>query len=246
MDSMKALVVLPSYNERDNIVSLVETILRLQPDARICVVDDSSPDGTAGLLRAAIDATAEWRARVQLIVRPHKDGRGGAVRAGLAWGLAQRQAFEAFVEMDCDFSHEPEAIAQGLARIAHGDDVVIGARYPNGTIIGWPATRRAFSFFANALARALIDWQVSDYTNGFRFYSPRAVQLLLQVEQHHKGYIYLSESLSQLLRGGMRVSTFPIRFRNRERGQSNTTLAEVRAALVGVFQIGWQHRFGRS
>lgn len=239
---MRTLVVLPSYNERDNIVLLVGSILQLQPTAVVCAVDDSSPDGTAGALRAAIEIH-DWGGRVHVIVRDRKEGRGGAVRAGLLWGLGQERSFDAFVEMDCDFSHEPEALAEGLARLEQGNDVVIGARYPGGTIIGWPLTRRVFSFLANGLARVLIDGRVSDYTNGFRFYSPRAVELLLASPQRHTGYIYLSEALSQLLRAGMRVDSFAIRFKNRERGASNTSLREVRAALTGIFQIAWQHHF---
>lgn len=242
---MRFLVVLPSYNERDNIVRLVDDILTRYAGACVCVVDDSSPDGTADALRAAIAAHAGWPARVHLIVRDKKDGRGGAVRAGMAYGLAQAEPFAALIEMDCDFSHEPEAIARGLELLTQGqgNDVVIGGRYPGGTIIGWPLHRRAFSFFANSLARVLIDPRVHDYTNGFRFYSARAVQLLLSFEQQHKGYIYLSESLSQLLQGRMRVASFPIRFRNRERGNSNTSLAEIRSALTGIFQIAWRHHF---
>jgi dolichol-phosphate mannosyltransferase len=239
---MKTLVVLPSYNERDNIVAIVSAILGSYQDACVCVVDDSSPDGTAQTLGGALAERPEWSGRLELIVRKKKDGRGGAVRDGLAWGLASGRAFDAFVEMDCDFSHEPQAIATGLALLRAGNDVVIGARYPNGDIIGWPRSRRVFSFFANTLARVLIDLRVADYTNGFRFYSPQAVRLLMQFEQHHKGYIYLSESLAHLLRAGLTVTAFPIRFKNRERGVSNASLAEIRAALTGLLQIAWQHR----
>jgi dolichol-phosphate mannosyltransferase len=240
---MKTLVVLPSYNERDNIVELVDAIVGTYPEASVCVVDDSSPDGTAEHLRSALASRPAWSGRFHLIVRKKKDGRGGAVRDGFAWGIAEDRGFEAFVEMDCDFSHEPQAIATGLSMLGQSD-VVIGARYPDGTIIGWPASRRVFSFFANTLARLLIDPSVADYTNGFRFYSVRAVRLLMEFQQHHKGYIYLSESLSHLLKGGLSVSAFPIRFKNRERGVSNTSLAEIRSALTGILQIAWQHRLG--
>jgi dolichol-phosphate mannosyltransferase len=243
---MKTLVVLPSYNERDNIVSLVEAIVASYDQASVCVVDDSSPDGTSELVRKAVTERPNWANRVHLIVRAKKDGRGGAVREGLSWGLSDGRAFEAFVEMDCDFSHEPEAIATGLALLAEGNDVVIGARYPNGTIIGWPLGRRVFSFFANGLARVLIDRSVADYTNGFRFYSPRAVHVLMKYTQRHKGYIYLSESLSHLLRARLRVAAFPIRFKNRERGVSNASLSEIRSAFLGVLDVSWHHRFGPS
>jgi dolichol-phosphate mannosyltransferase len=243
-EDTQLLVVVPCYNERDNVVALVDEILASYPRARVCIVEDSSPDGTTEVVRRALVERPTWLNRVHLIVRTKKDGRGGAVRDGLVWGIGQTPAFDAFVEMDCDFSHEPAAIEQGLTLLAAGNDVVIGARYPDGTIIGWTYERRIFSFFANSLARALIDRHISDYTNGFRFYSERAVRLLVGIEQHHKGYIYLSESLSHLLRAGMRVASFPIRFRNRERGESNTSLKEISSALTGIFQIAWQHRFG--
>jgi dolichol-phosphate mannosyltransferase len=204
------------------------------------VVDDSSPDGTAQLLADEI-AKRGWAPRVHLIVRSKKDGRGGAVRAGLAWGAAQNR-FDAYVEMDCDFSHEPGAIARGLELLAQGNDVAIGARYPHGEIIGWPRGRRVFSFFANTLARGLIDWSIGDYTNGFRMYNARAAQELLAHQQRHKGYIYLTECLSHLLRARLKIASFPIRFKNRERGVSNTSLAEIRSALGGLLSIAISHR----
>jgi dolichol-phosphate mannosyltransferase len=241
---MKTLIALPSYNERGNLVDLIQAVLDPDPERRVCVVDDSSPDGTGQCVKDAIAARPGWPDRVHLIERSKKDGRGGAVRAAFAYGLEQGH-FGAFVEMDCDFSHEPRAIAEGLALLDAGNDVAIGARYPDGTIVGWPLQRRVFSFFANALARGLIDRSVHDYTNGFRFYRPRAVQAMLAIEQRHKGYIYLSETLSILLRGGFKIASFPTFFKNRERGVSNTSLREIRSALTGIFSIALQHRTSR-
>jgi dolichol-phosphate mannosyltransferase len=244
---VKALVVLPSYNESLNIVELTQAILDGDPAHDVCIVDDSSPDGTAALIEEARRNRAGWPERVHLIVRGKKDGRGGAVRDGLAWGMERGDgaAYQAYVEMDCDFSHEPGAIGQGLSMLEQGYDVVIGARYPDGTIIGWPASRRVFSFLANRLARLLIDPSVPDYTNGFRFYRADVVREMLGYRQKHKGYIYLSETLSHLLRSGRRVGAFPIRFRNRERGVSNTSLREIRAALTGILTIAVDHRLRR-
>ncbi len=238
---MKTLVVLPSYNESDNIVLLINAILALGADYSVCVVDDSSPDGTSQKISAEVQSNSAWKSRVQLIVRSKKDGRGGAVRDGFAWGYKSDNGFGAFVEMDCDFSHEPTAIPRGIALLNEAD-VVLGSRYPDGTIIGWPIQRRVFSFFANCLARLLIDSKIHDYTNGFRFYKPSAVNLLLTVPQEHKGYIYLSESLSHLLHAGFRVMSFPIKFVNRKRGVSNTTFAEIKNALVGIVSISLRHR----
>lgn len=245
MRAMKTLVVLPSYNERQNVVDLVEAILASGPDRHVCVVDDSSPDGTWEQVADAIRSRPGWPDRVVLIVRSKKDGRGGAVREGFFFGLRSNQNYAAYVEMDCDFSHEPTAISEGLALLEDGFDLVIGSRYPNGIIIGWPLRRRIFSFLANLLARLLIDWSIADYTNGFRFYRRRAVETMLAHDLRYKGYIYLSESLSHLLHAGMTVASFPIRFKNRERGVSNTSLREIRTAFQGILSIGWQHRFSK-
>jgi len=240
----KVLVVLPSYNEKENIVNLIEALLALGAGYQVCVVDDSSPDGTTEIVKNAI-ATKNLSARVNLITRSKKDGRGGAVRAGFKWGFESGRGFQAYIEMDCDFSHEPKSIPTGIEFLEKGYDVALGSRYPSGTIVGWPMKRHILSFFANQLARTLINFRIHDYTNGFRFYTPAAVAVMLKHSQKHKGYIYLSESLSQLLRSGMKVATFPIYFQNRERGVSNTTLAEVRSAFLGIFSIGWEHRTKR-
>jgi dolichol-phosphate mannosyltransferase len=238
---MSVLIVLPSFNERDNIVRLIDSILSQGQQYLVCVVDDSSPDGTHRLVQQNIENKPHWTDRVHLIVRQKKDGRGGAVRDGFSWGIRSHKAVEAFVEMDCDFSHDPVALPKGIRLLSDDHDVVIGARYPDGTIEGWPMSRRVFSFFANSLARLLIDRKIADFTNGFRFYSPGAVQILIDRPQRFKGYIYLSESLSYLLRSGMRVASFPIYFKNRERGVSNTTLSEIGSALRGLISIAWEH-----
>ena len=242
---MKALVVLPSYNERENIESLVREILAISPDLTPCVVDDNSPDGTAAAVRQLRETglSPEDAARVHLIVRSKKDGRGGAVRAGVEWGLS-RPEFDAFVEMDCDFSHPPSDIPRGLALLG-GADVAMGCRYPDGTIVGWPKTRRAFSFLSNLLARVLVRWNIHDYTNGFRFYSLRAARLMCDTPQRHTGYIYLSETIAVFLTHGMAIACFPIVFVNRERGVTNTGLREVWSAFTGIVEIGFKYRVGR-
>ena len=166
---------------------------------------------------------------------------GGAVRDGFSWGLKNDPDLKYFIEMDCDFSHEPTAVPQGLAFLQNGADVALGCRYPDGTIIGWPLQRRIFSFFANFLAKRLIDSSIPDYTNGFRFYTRRAVEVMASFPQTYKGYIYLSESLSHLLRAKMTIKCFPTVFKNRQRGVSNTSLKEIFNALSGIFVIAKRH-----
>lgn len=145
--------------------------------------------------------------------------------------------------MDSDCSHPPEDIPRGLALLAQRD-VVLGSRYPDGTILGWPASRRAFSYCANLMARTLIDRGIHDYTNGYRFYTRRVVERFAAQPQRHKGYIYLSETLSQLVRDGARIGEFPIVFVNRRIGVSNTTPREIVTALTGLLGIAWRHRAG--
>ncbi len=240
--SVKTLVVLPSFNEKENLPSLIKAILNLKSPCSALVVDDNSPDKTADAIRALqSQLPTDLSRRVHLIVRAKKDGRGGAVREGLKWGLKSSENFEAFVEMDCDFSHPPTDIEKGLS-LLEDSDMVMGSRYPGGEIIGWPMKRRVFSFLANQLARTLIDWKIEDYTNGYRFYNRKAAEFICRQPQNYKGYIYLSETISYLLRAGFRLKSFPIVFVNRERGVSNTNIKEITHALRGVFQIGWDHR----
>jgi dolichol-phosphate mannosyltransferase len=238
---VKSLVVLPSYNEATNIIALIQQLVT-RPELHVCVVDDSSPDGTSALVADWLAEQEKLHQRIHLITRAKKDGRGGAVRDGFAWGLASGAGFEAYVEMDCDFSHDPADIPTGLKLLDEGNDVVLGARYPDGTIIDWPVARRVFSRFANGLARVAIDRSIHDYTNGFRFYTESAAGSLASSPQEHTGYIYLTESLSILIREGRTIGAFPIVFRNRRRGHSNTTPREIANALIGLFRIAWRHR----
>ncbi len=238
---MKTLVVLPSFNEITNIRALIDAIFEIGPDIDVCVVDDSSPDGTAEFVADLIEYDGVWSTRVHLIVRQGKGGRGGAVRDGIAWGLDNAD-YDAFVEMDCDHSHDPAEMPIGLGLIADGTDVAIGARYPDGNIIGWPLYRRAFSRLANYLARGLLDSSVADYTNGYRFYGPKSAAVLADSPQQHTGFIYLSEALARLIRSGATVTSFPITFRDRSGGKSSADLAEVAKALKGLFGIAWWYR----
>lgn len=244
--SKNTLVVLPSYNEKENIVSLIEALLAQDQKIHVCVVDDMSPDKTYELVKNYIDTHPQIKDRTHLIIRSKKDGRGGAVRDGFEWGYKSDKNFETYIEMDCDFSHEPKALKQGLELIEKGSDVILGSRYPDGKIVGWPLKRHVLSFCANFLARSLINWKISDYTNGFRFYNKKAVSVLMQNKQKYKGYIYLSESLSQLINSQMKIASFPIYFVNRERGVSNTSFAEVKNAFLGIFTIAWNHHKSRK
>jgi len=241
---LKTLVILPSYNERKNIREISLDILDLGLDYSICIVDDNSPDQTARFVKDFRSTLpSDMQSRIHLIIREKKDGRGGAVKTGIQWGLENVQDTQAFVEMDCDFSHSPTDIPTGV-RLLENADMAMGSRYPDGRVIGWPLSRRVFSFLANFLTRFLINWHIHDYTNGFRFYSKKAAELMCQLPQRHKGYIFLSETTANFLKMGLRIKSFPIVFVNRERGKSNTTIKEIFAALTGILDVAWRYRGG--
>ncbi|MEQ1879123.1 MAG: polyprenol monophosphomannose synthase [Bdellovibrionia bacterium] len=241
---MKTLVILPSYNEAANITDLIQAILNLGVEYGVCVVDDNSPDGTADVIRKFQAQHPEIEKRFTLIVRSKKDGRGGAVRHGIQWGI-ENTAAENFVEMDCDFSHPPKDIPRGIEMLSKAD-IVMGSRYPDGQIIGWPVRRKVLSFCANLLAKTLISRRIGDYTNGFRFYTRKAAKFLCEQPQKHKGYIYLSETIARFLTHGFTIASFPIVFVNRERGVSNTTVTEVFNSLTGIVKIAYGYRFGEK
>ncbi len=244
---MKALIVLPSYNEKDNIIDLIKAILAISKLFYVVVVDDNSPDGTIEVIEKAKTTMPDFdRDRLHLIKRFEKDGRGGAVWDGIRWGLASTSDFEFFVEMDCDFSHNPNEIQTGLNLVAQGFDLVLGSRYPDGKIINWPLKRRIFSRFANLLCRILISWKFHDYTNGYRFYNKKSATHLSKSRTMFKGYINLSETIAKLLKHNFSIAAFPIIFENRKLGKSNTDLKEMLGSFFAIFQIAARYWFDRK
>ncbi len=244
---MKALIVLPSFNEKENIVDLIISILAISKLFYIVVVDDNSPDGTFEAVENAKSSMSDFdRERLHLIKRFEKDGRGGAVWDGIRWGLSSSNDFEYFVEMDCDFSHNPNEIQTGLNIVFKGFDLVLGSRYPDGKIINWPLKRRIFSRFANFLCRILISWKFHDYTNGYRFYNRKSAIHLSKSRTMFKGYINLSETIAKLLKRDFSIAAFPIIFENRKLGKSNTDLKEMLGSFFAIFQIAARYWFDKK
>lgn len=232
-------ICLPSYNESENIVQLINQIFEKIENVQVCVVDDNSPDKTFDLIKRHFKKNQN----VQLIKRDKKDGRGSAVWEGFNFLNNQNYQIDIFVEMDCDFSHSIEDLFKGIKLFQHQNcDILLGSRYPNGTIVNWSINRRVFSFFANLLIRFLIDKNIFDYTNGFRFYNKKAIKILLERKPINKGYIYLSESIAFFLVNKLDISSFPIYFKNRIRGQSNTNLIEIYNSIIGIFKINYLYR----
>lgn len=229
MDS--TLVIIPTFNEAENIAELLAVLTRLYPPIHVLVVDDGSPDGTAEKVKDAMKADP----RIFLMERSGKGGRGSAVLAGFRYGL--ERSYQFFIEMDADFSHRPEEIASMFAQIGKVD-MVVGSRYlPESEIHQWGIKRTVFSYFANKFARLMLGIPISDYTNGFRCYTRRAIESLSMDHIDAKGYVVLSEVAMQLSRRGLRIGEVPTVFVNRRRGISNLTFHEIREAFKSIVRI---------
>ena len=161
--SAASLVIIPTYNERENIEPMAAAVLRALPDADLLVVDDASPDGTGELA----DRLARDSDRITVLHRPRKEGLGPAYREGFAWALAR--PYERVIEMDCDFSHDPADLPRLVAESRSGADLVIGSRYiPGARIVGWPPSRHLLSAAANGYARLVLGRTIRDWTSGFK------------------------------------------------------------------------------
>jgi glycosyltransferase involved in cell wall biosynthesis len=234
---VKVAVVVPTYNERDNIVPLVELLLGLDLELRIIVVDDGSPDGTG----AVADELARRHPEVRVIHREDKGGRGAAVLAGFQMALAAEM--DLFVEMDADLGHDPTELPRLLAA-ADDYDVVIGSRdVPGGRVVNWPWRRTLLHYLANLCARLLLGIPVRDYTNGYRVYRRQVLELLDFDGIESTGFVVLSEVLVQVHRAGFRIGEVPTTFLNRQRGVSNVTPAEVAWAFIGILRL--RRRYAR-
>lgn len=231
-------VVIPTYNEADNIKALVQALKsNLNRTDKIIVVDDNSPDGTGQIA----DKLASKIKILKVIHRQGKGGRGSAVLAGLKY--ARKFSPDYYVEMDADFSHKPQDLPRLRRAMNRGVDVVIGSRYlAKSRIYNWPLARRIFSKLSNFYARFVLNVPISDYTNGFRIYSQKAAKFLLSQKHQSRGYILLSETAYKLHRAGFKFGQIPIVFVNRKRGVSNLNLSEIKNAFWQVLKIRFPHR----
>jgi dolichol-phosphate mannosyltransferase len=223
---MRVLVVLPTYNEGATIERILRRVRAVLTDAEILVVDDSSPDGTAEI---AEKIGAELGA-IDVLVRPEKNGLGPAYRAGFAWGL--ERGFDAYVEMDSDFSHNPDALAAVVAPLSNGYEVSIGSRYiPGGTIPNWAVSRRLLSRWGNVYANVMLSLGVEDSTSGFRAYSASVLRRIALDSVRADGYGFQIEMTYRASRAGARIIEVPIAFVDRVEGTSKMSLHTVVEAL---------------
>ncbi|HVU88228.1 MAG TPA: polyprenol monophosphomannose synthase [Pirellulales bacterium] len=239
----RTLVVVTTYNERENLPSLVDEVFAHAPQVDLLVVDDNSPDGTGAWVRER--ATGE--PRLKLLARPGKQGQGSAVVAGLRYSI--EHGYDAVVSMDADFSHHPRYIRDLLAGL-EGDaaaDVVIGSRYvPGGGVEGWPLRRRLMSRAVNVYTRLMLGLRARDCSGGFRAYRVARLAQLDFSQIISTGYSFHEEFLWRVKRLGCRIAETPIVFVDRVKGHSKINMHEARTAVRVIFKLGLQNRFGRK
>jgi glycosyltransferase involved in cell wall biosynthesis len=243
MGRERVLVVVPTYNERENIAPLVRELLAQGEGVDVWVADDSSPDGTADAVREL--ATAH-PGRVELLLRPEKAGRGAAVIAAFKRGLADPRGYGVFLEMDADFSHHPRELPKFLARL-ESCDMVVGSRYvEGGGTSEWGFWRPLLSWLANRYIAFVAGVPIRDTTSGFRAYQ-RAVLEETEFDRIKiRGYVVHGEMAYQAWVHGFRLGEVPIFFRNRAREASKLTGEEIYMALTNFallrFRYGWRPR----
>ncbi len=226
---MRTLIVLPTFNEADNIVEVLQKLRAVVPEASVLVVDDASPDGTADL----VEEVAEQVGDVSVMRRPAKSGLGSAYCDGFHRGLAA--GYDVMVEMDSDLSHDPAALPSLLTAVADGAALALGSRYiPGGSIPDWSWYRRALSRWGNRYAAAVLGIDVKDATSGYRAYRAEALTNIDFHTVQADGYGFQVEMAYRVLASGGRIVEVPISFTDRVRGESKMSSRIVIEALVLV------------
>ncbi|MEY2406088.1 MAG: dolichol-phosphate mannosyltransferase [Acidimicrobiaceae bacterium] len=238
---MKTLVVVPTYQEADNVPDLLRRIRAAAPDVDVLIVDDDSPDGTAKIARAVAD---ELGGHIEVLVRPAKTGLGSAYRSGFALGI--ERGYEALVQMDADLSHDPAAIPALLRGLDGGAGLAIGSRYvPGGAIPHWPWHRRTLSKYGNLYTRLMLRMKPRDLTSGYRAWRASTLVDIRYETTHASGYLFQMEMAYRVALAGKDIVEIPITFTDRVRGTSKMNGAVIFEELTKVTWWGIRDRVKR-
>jgi len=234
MNPTKALVIVPTYNEKENIAHMIHAIMGLEEPFDLLVVDDGSPDGTAQIVK---DLQATYPQRLFLIERSGKLGLGTAYVTGFKWGLQQN--YEYFLEIDADFSHNPLDLVR-LLRTCRDEnfDVAIGSRYVTGVnVVNWPMSRVLLSYYASAYVRLITGMPFRDATAGFVCYRDMVLKTILQEPIKFIGYAFQIEMKFKAWKYGFKIKEIPIIFTDRTAGASKMSRGIIREAVWGVISM---------
>lgn len=236
MTDRRPLIVIPTYDERDNLARIAEAALAALPEAHLLVVDDNSPDGTGELA----DRMAAEDSRIHVLHRPGKQGLGQAYLAGFAWALARD--YDRVFEMDADFSHDPKYL-RGMLDAAERYDVVVGSRYvPGGGTRGWSLPRRLLSRGGSLYARTILGVPVHDMTGGFVCYRRSALEALDLDQVTATGFVFQIELKYRAHRAGLSILELAIVFPDREVGESKMHAGIAVEAVTQVWRLRWRLR----
>ncbi len=240
-DSLRVLVVMPTYNEADNLPRIVPRVLEQGRAFHVLVVDDNSPDGTGDVA----DELASGSDRVAVLHRPGKQGLGAAYVAGFTWGL--KRDFDLFVEMDADLSHPPEMLPAMLAETRRGVDVVVGSRYVGGriTVVNWPMRRLLISLFGSWYARIITRLPVRDATGGFNALRRSVLESVRLDRIQSNGYSFQIELKLRAWRTGFDLREVPIVFTERDSGESKMSKGIIWEAVWRVWKLRILDLLGR-
>ena len=235
---MKTLIIIPTYNELDNLPKLLPEVLSKNEEINILIVDDNSPDGTA----AFVENEMKNNDRIHLVKRSSKQGLGTAYIAGFKYALQNN--FELIFEMDADFSHDPKEIPKFLEEIKNSD-LVIGSRYINGVnVINWPMRRLLLSSFANVYTRIITGMPIHDATGGFKCFRRKVLESINLDQVRSNGYAFQIEMNFKAWKKGFNVKEIPIIFVDRMKGQSKMSKKIVREAVTMVWKLRIKSIFG--
>ncbi len=239
---MRKLVIIPTYNEKENISAMIDKVFSLGEPFDLLVIDDGSPDGTAAIVRSR---QTEFQGRLHLLERSGKLGLGTAYLTGFEWGLAQ--GYDYICEMDCDFSHNPDDLVRLYRAAAEGTDVVVGSRYVQGVnVVNWPMSRLLMSYFASKYVRLVTGLPLNDATAGFVCYSRRALEHIDLGAVRMKGYGFQIEMKYTAWKLGMKLCEVPIIFTERREGASKMSGGIFREAFFGVLGLPFRRIRGRE
>ena len=240
MDTSDSIVIIPTYNEKENIERIVRVIFGLDKPFDILVIDDNSPDGTAGIVKRL--AADEFKDRLFLLERPGKLGLGTAYIAGFKWGLERK--YDYVFEMDADFSHSPADLPRLYDACAEqGNDLSVGSRYVSGVnVVNWPMGRVLMSYFASKYVRMVTGLRICDTTAGFVCYRRRVLETIDLDAVRFKGYAFQIEMKYTASKCGFKIKEVPVIFVNRVEGTSKMSGGIFSEALLGVIRLrldGW-------
>lgn len=237
--TQRALIIFPTYNERENIEKIVHSVLPLDPRISVLIVDDNSPDGTGKLA----DRLSESQGNVHVLHREKKEGLGPAYIAGFKWALEREYDF--VFEMDADFSHGPEYLKDFLREVQNYD-LVIGSRYISGVnVINWPMSRLLLSYYANVYTRVITGLPLRDATGGFKCFRRKVLEAIDLDDVHSSGYSFQIEMSMRVWKKGFKIKEIPIIFVDRIAGSSKMSKTIVREAVWMVWLLRLKSIFGK-